>query len=85
MQQISSAEFVYWVALYELEPWGYDADMWRAGLVAAATANTAGKKRNGQPFRPSDFIPQKTKAPAAGQSLDDQRRVLQAMVGSFNG
>lgn len=50
-------------------------------MIAAATANTAGKKRNGQPFRPSDFVPQRQPSGSAGgQSVEEQRRILQAMV-----
>ena len=82
--EMSSDEFAHWVAFYRLEPFGYEVSNWRAALVAAATANTAGKKRNGQPFAPSDFMPRKPEL-ARQQSAEEQRKILMAMVGRPHG
>lgn len=79
MESMSSAEFTYWLAFYSMEPFGYDIETWRAGMLAAATANTAGTKKGGKPFVPSDFIPTKKQAPR-GQEISEQRRILEAMV-----
>ena len=51
---MSSAEFVDWCAFYSLEPWGYEMQNWRMGVVAATTANAAGRKK---PLKPTDFMP----------------------------
>lgn len=81
---MSSAEFTLWAAFYALEPWGYDAEMYRAALVSATTANASGRKRNGQGFRPSDFLPAKpTRSAAVGgaQTVREQRRLLDSISG----
>ena len=78
-ERMSSQEFTYWVAFYGMEPFGYDVDMWRMGMLSATTANAAGPKKGGKPWRPEDFIPKKTDSSGA-QSLQEQRAILQAMV-----
>lgn len=52
---ITSAEFVDWCAFYSLEPWGFHADTWRMGVIAATTANYSGHVK--KPLKPSDFMP----------------------------
>lgn len=79
IEQMSSHEFTYWIAYYSMEPFGYEIESWRAGMQAAATANTAGTKKGGQKFTPADFIPKK-QAAGREQSVDEQRRILLAMV-----
>lgn len=83
-ERMSSAEFTAWLAFYELEPWGYDMDNWRAGMICASTANTAGPKKGGKAWSVADFVPRKA-APSGGQSTDEMRRVLAAMTGKSNG
>ena len=52
---MSSAEFVRWCAFYQLEPWGFEADNWRAALVCTTTANFSGNVK--KPLKVSDFLP----------------------------
>jgi hypothetical protein len=52
---MSSAEFVDWCAFYSLEPWGFHADTWRMGVIAATTANYSGNVKT--PLKPADFMP----------------------------
>jgi hypothetical protein len=58
---MSSAEFVDWCAFYSIEPWGYDVDNWRMGVMGSTVANYSGnlKKR----LKPSDFIPHPDRQP----------------------
>ena len=78
-ERMSSAEFTHWIAFFSMEPWGYDVEMWRMGMISATTANAAGPKKGGKAWRPDDFIPKKTDSSGA-QSLEEQRAILQAMV-----
>ena len=59
------------MAFYRLEPWGFDADNWRAALVAAMVANTVrDPKKRRKPYQPVDFMPDMDDAddgPAAGR------------------
>lgn len=52
---LTSAEFVDWCAFYSMEPWGFHADAWRMGVIAATTANYSGRVK--RPLKPSDFLP----------------------------
>lgn len=55
---MSSAEFTEWAAFYGLEPWGWEADNWRAGMIASVVANTVrDSKKRRKPFQPADFMP----------------------------
>jgi hypothetical protein len=82
---MSSAEFTHWGAFFSLEPWGYEMENWRMGMIASTVANAAGAKRNGKAWRVEDFVPQRKVEPERGQPVDDMRRVLAAMVGKPNG
>lgn len=54
-ESLSSAQFVDWCAFYSLEPWGFQADAWRMGVVASTVANYSGRVKKA--LRPSDFMP----------------------------
>ncbi len=78
---MSSEEFEHWIAFFKSEPWGYDVENWRMGMVASTVANAAGPKRSGKAWRVDDFVPARKAEPNRGQSVDEQRRILAAMVG----
>lgn len=52
---ISSEEFTEWVEYYKVEPWGYEADNWRAAMIASTIAASQGAS---VPLE--DFLPQRT-------------------------
>lgn len=84
-ERISSAEFTAWLAFFELEPWGYEIDNWRAGMICASTANTAGPKPGTRkPWTAADFMPRRASAPRV-QSVDEMRRALSALAERANG
>jgi hypothetical protein len=66
-RRMSSAEFVEWGAFYALEPWGWNAENWRMGVVAATVANYSGNVK--KPVKPSDFIPRPPKKLTPDQTL----------------
>jgi len=78
-ERMSSAEFTHWIAFFSMEPWGYDVEMWQMGMISATSANAAGPRKGGKAWRPDDFIPKKHE-PSRGQSLAEQRAILQSMV-----
>jgi hypothetical protein len=53
-------------------------------MVASTVANAAGPKRNGKSWRVEDFVPARKAEPERGQSVEEQRRILAAMVGGVN-
>ena len=51
-------EFLDWVALYSIEPWGDVRSDMGAALVATLLANThRDRKKRVKPFSPEDFMP----------------------------
>lgn len=58
LDEISSSLFTEWMAFYNLEPWGYDAANWRAGMQAATMCNI-NRKKNTPAYQPVDFMPVK--------------------------
>lgn len=78
---MTSDEFTTWSAFFQLEPFGFEVENWRMGMVASTVANAAGPKRSGKAWRVEDFVPARKAEPERGQSVDEQRRILAAMVG----
>ena len=65
------------MAFYRLEPWGADAEDWRAGMIAATIANAnRDPKRRRKPYEPQDFMPRRDAPKAAAQSWEDQAQIL---------
>ena len=58
-QAMTGAEFADWCAFYQLEPWGFEAQNWRMGVLAAVTANYSGRVKKA--LKPSDFLPRAEK------------------------
>lgn len=53
---MSYAEFLDWIAYYELQPFGLEN--WNAGVIASTIANVHRDiKKKKKPFTPSDFMP----------------------------
>jgi hypothetical protein len=52
---MTGEEFSEWCAFYALEPWGWEAQNWRMGVVASTVANFSGHIK--KPVKPSDFLP----------------------------
>jgi hypothetical protein len=56
-ERMSSAEFTYWLAFYEKEPWGFEMENFHAGVIASTVVNMAPRKKGASPLKPSDFYP----------------------------
>jgi hypothetical protein len=72
-RSMSSSEFMDWCAYYEIEPWGYEADNWRMGVLAATAANYSGNIK--KPLKVSDFLPRQPRklSPEESKRLLKQR------------
>lgn len=59
MRHISSAEFTEWLAFYQLEPFGPEAESWRAAMLASVLANVnRDPKVRRKPYTVADFMPE---------------------------
>jgi hypothetical protein len=75
--RMSSAEFTDWIAYANLEPFGYDIENYRAGIIASTVANVAPRKRGSRPLKPDDFYPQRAPpktGPGMRAALAEKRR-----------
>lgn len=76
---MSSAEFTEWAAFYSLEPWGFDMENWRFGVIASVIANSVrDRKKRKRPFVPEDFMPSEDKA--ARRTSEVNQDVLRAKI-----
>lgn len=68
------------MAYADVEPFGPDADAWRAGIIASTIANV-NRKKGSRPFSPQDFMPAEPLT-AAEQAEALQARIHAAMMGA---
>ncbi len=71
--RMTAREFDLWIAKYRRHPWGEQRADLRAGIIAAAVANYAGKmrKEGTPPAVPTDFMPYVDK-PTAEPETDEE-------------
>lgn len=89
LSEMSSEDFARWQAFYDLEPWGCAAAELRAGVVAAAVWNSAGKvlKEGTGPMSPAKFFPSRVVS-RGDEPRDDARSIeskLRALAGRAAG
>lgn len=85
---MSSREFAEWMAFYVLEPWGWDMENWRSGLVASTFANAyRNPKKHKKPFDVEDFMPKEVEAKPRGVPVeaDVLRAKLNMAMMAFGG
>ncbi len=79
-------EFVEWMAFYQSEPFGEEANYLRAGIVASTIANcNRGEKQ--EPFSATDFMPFYNGAKPLAEPLYDPNPEAQSTLleAFFNG
>jgi len=84
MRHISSAEFTQWQAFYQLEPFGPEAQSWRAAMLASILANVnRDPKVRRKPYTVSDFMPEVPMTPKEKQ--EDLKERISAAMRSLGG
>ncbi len=76
LASMTAEQFIEWAEFHALEPWGTEIDDHRAGVLAAAVTNSAGKtlQPGAEPRRASDFFP--NRLPKPPESLADKLKRL---------
>lgn len=75
LEFLSSRQLAEWWEYYGMEPFGWVADNWRAGLVASTIANVnRGKSRRA--FKPTDFMPKPPDDTPPAKKLRDSLKHL---------
>lgn len=73
---MSARTFAEWQAYCAIEPFGPQAEFWRAGMIACMTANV-NRKKNQQPYKPEDFMPKGlTQQDPAQLDAEDTARLI---------
>jgi hypothetical protein len=62
LRELTAEQFGEWAAFYGLEPWGFEEENRRVGVISATVANMAGKELK-RPVSPADFIPRRAPEP----------------------
>lgn len=73
---MSSREFAQWIAYFGLEPFGYEMENWRMGVIASTVVNCTPRGRHAKALKPADFFPTNTKRPAP-LTVRQQRELAQ--------
>lgn len=75
-ERIGASEFVDWMVLEELEPYGEKAEWYRAGMIACVILNSRpGLKKGDKLFTPDDFIP-KIDTRSAFEKAEQERKAM---------
>ena len=72
LSRISSKELTEWLAFYELEPFGSEADYLGHAVVASVIANV-NKAKGQKPFSVEDFMPKRSE----GSGVQTEAEMIQ--------
>ena len=72
LSRISSKELTEWLAFYELEPFGSEADYLGHAVVASVIANV-NKAKGQKPFSVEDFMPKRNE----GSGVQTEAEMIQ--------
>lgn len=81
-ERMSSREFTEWMAFYQVEPFGRQAEDLGVGIISATIAN-ANKGKRGKTYTAQDFMPQygQKRHPTWQQLLDKVVGINKALGG----
>lgn len=77
---MSSEEWTYWQAYYQLDPWGEERADYRIAVLDALFAN-AWRGKNSRKFEPKDFMPEFGRA--SGEQTPEEMRAICEMWGAL--
>ena len=71
-------ELVEWMGYSKLEPFGFEVENFRSGVIAATVANVAPRGRGARALKPADFDPSGAKSsqltPKQERELEQRRQ-----------
>lgn len=57
IERLSSVEFAEICAYYRIEPWGFDVENFRFGMICATAVNVTPRPKGSKPMGPEEFYP----------------------------
>jgi hypothetical protein len=80
LETVSYTELTEWMAYYAIEPFGYDMENYRMGVIASTVMNANRSKNSDKVWSAKDFMPTETEV----QSPDKQELAVRKMFEMFN-
>jgi len=80
---MSSEQLIGWLAYYGIEPFGYDINNYRSGVVAAAVMNSVRGKESDKVWSHKDFFIDNTAVKQ--QNWNDQLAIATTIVNVYSG
>lgn len=83
LEEMSTSQFLDWRSYYDSEPFGYDINNYRAGVIAAAVMNSVRGKSSDKVWTDKDFFVDKSSLHTK-QSWQDQFNNIQQLQIALN-
>lgn len=77
-ERLPASEFYLWWAYYQLEPWGFHASDYLAGVQSSTFANFSGNAK--KQLNPSDFMVDMTRIRKQVKTVEQEIRTLQMVL-----
>ena len=82
IDEVSMNELLLWFEFMEIQPFGYEMENYRSGLVASAIYNTNRTKNTDKIFDPKDFF--SFSSPSSVQSVETQESFMRIYANQIN-
>lgn len=84
-EALPATDIDHWRHFFSVEPAGYLADNWRAGVAAAAMVNVTARLKKNEQLKPSDLYPDphainRRTGPASPDAVRNMVRVLKTAL-----
>lgn len=86
LSSISMDQFLSWLDFYNIEPWGFDTENYRTGLISACIYNSVRGNKEDKVWTPEDFFSfDKTEVKEKKQTSQEQYQIALTYAAIFNG
>jgi len=84
MENISSKQFFDWFKYFNKEPWGYDIENYRHGIVASSVLNSVRGKSSDKIWTPNDFFNFDNISNVKKNTDEENFNAMQMIAGAYN-
>lgn len=84
LEGITASELNGWMNYFSKEPFDYQMENYRSGIIASAIYNVNRQKTTDKVFKPEDFFEFDTKKISKKQTIEEQSAYLKSYVDAFN-
>ena len=84
MENISSKQFFDWLEYFNKEPWGYEIDNYRYGIIASSVLNSVRSKTSDKVWTPNDFFNFDNISNVKKNTDEENFNAMQMIAGAYN-